>query len=196
MVYNKRMSFFKSFLFWQPKKDWLRWLEKSLFGKKCLIFLNYIIWIFFFYISYLLIKKDTNIFWQIFTATIVAEVFERFLKSKIYWRRPLFNRKDKTPPGLVDSWYRTGSFPSGHTIKTVFFLLFIIFSGAFSTPLFLVITIPLLTFRVLVGFHYPIDILGGIIFGILIWVVTKNIVFPDALNNIIQTIFNFVFFIT
>lgn len=185
----------KKILFWQPKKDWLRWLEQSSLGKKALIFFNYIIWFFFFYISYLLIKKNANIFWQILIATIVGEGLERFLKNKIYWRRPLFNREDKTPSGLVDSWYKTGSFPSGHTIKAVYFLLFILQYQVFSIPLFLSIVSPLLIFRVIVGFHYPIDIIGGVIAGWLMWFLSKGIVFPIFLTEIIRTIFNFVFFI-
>ena len=189
------MNFLKPIFFWQPQKDWLRWFEQSSTRKKILIFLNYIIWFFFFYISYLLIKRDANIFWQILIATIIAEFVERFLKSKIYWRRPLFKKKDVLPPGLVKKWYKTGSFPSGHTIKTLYFLLFIIQYQVFSVPLFLSIVSPLLFFRVIVGFHYPIDIFGGAITGVLVWLISKPIVFPIFLTKIIQSIFNFVFFV-
>ena len=189
------MSFIKSLLFWQPKKDWLLWFEQNLLRKKILIILNYVIWIFFFYVSYLLIRKNANIFWQILIATIIAEVFERFLKSKIYWRRPLFEKNDNLPPGLVKKWYKTGSFPSGHTIKSLYFLLFIIQYQIFSVPLFLSIVSPLLFFRIFIGFHYPIDMFGGIITGSLIWLLSKWIVLPVFLTEIFRTIFNFVFFI-
>ncbi len=189
------MTLCKSTLFWQPKKDYLRQLEATILGKKILIFLNYIIWVFFFFISYLLIKSNTNIFWQILFATIIAEVVERFVKSKVYWRRPLFNRKDKTPVGLVDSWYKTGSFPSGHTIKAIYFLLFIIQYQVFSPSIFLAFVLPLLAFRIIIGFHYPIDMIGGFIIGCLIWLSSKWIVLPLFLTQIIQNIFNFVFLI-
>lgn len=185
----------KSILFWQPKKDYLCQLETTFFGKKTLIFLNYIIWIFFFFISYLLIKTNTNTFWQIFFATIIAEVIERFIKSKVYWCRPLFKRKDKTPIGLVDRWYKTGSFPSGHTIKAIYFLFFIIQYQVFSPTIFLVVILPLLTFRVIIGFHYPIDMIGGAIVGCLIWLSSKWIILPLFLTQIIRSVFNFVFFI-
>lgn len=189
------MNSVKKFLFWQPKKDWLRRIERTPLGRKSLIILNYVIWLFFLYLSYLLIKKDINIFGQLLIATIIAEVFERFLKSKVYWRRPLFNRKDKTPVGLVNNWYETGSFPSGHTVKALYFLLFVIQYQIFSVPIFLSIVIPLLSFRVIVGFHYPIDMIGGAVTGILIWFLSKGIVFPESINQIIKTIFDFVFFI-
>lgn len=185
----------KGFLFWQPKTDYLVWFQENCFGKKILIILNYIIWLFFFYLSFLLIKHDTNIFWQILFATIVAEIIERFVKSKVSWRRPMFERKDKTPFGLVDSWYKTGSFPSGHTIKAIYFFLFIIQYGVFSPIAFVCIVIPLLIFRIVVGFHYPIDMLGGLLIGFLVWASSFQIVLPQLLTNIVKTIFNFVFFI-
>ncbi len=185
----------KNLLFWQPKTDYLHWFEKNLLGKKILIVLNYIIWIFFFFISYLLIKNNINSFWQILFATIVAEMVERFVKSKILWCRPMFERKDKTPYGLVDSWYKTGSFPSGHTIKAVFFFLFILQYHIFSPIIFIFLVIPLLTFRVIVGFHYPIDMIGGIIIGFLVWLLSSWITLPDTINHLTQTLFNFVFFI-
>jgi membrane-associated phospholipid phosphatase len=185
----------KNLLFWQPKTDYLRWFQKNILGKKILIILNYIIWVFFFYLSYLLIRRNINIFWQILFATVIAEVIERFVKSKVYWRRPMFERKDKTPVGLVDSWYKTGSFPSGHMIKAVFFLLFILQYEVFSPLFFIIFIIPLLAFRIIIGFHYPIDMLGGIIIGFLVWLSSSWIVLPETINHLVQTVFNFIFFI-
>ena len=185
----------KKILFWQSKKDFLVVFDHDFWGEIALVFLNYSIWLFFFIVSYTLIRFDINFFGRLFIATIIAELVEKYLKKKCLWSRPMFSRRKIAPNGLVNNWYCSGSFPSGHTIKTVFFLLFIIFSNVFYLPLFLIITIPLLTFRVLVGFHYPIDIFGGILFGIIIWFLTKNIIFPDSLNNIVSFIFNTIFFI-
>lgn len=195
MIIKKHFSIFKKFLFWQPKKDILRFLLKSKLGKYFVTTTNYIIWVFLFYISYILIKKDTNIFWQLFIATLFGEIIERLMKNKISWQRPLFKRNGTTPPGLIDCWYKAGSFPSGHTIKVVYFLLFIIQYQVFSVPLFLSIVSPILFFRVLIGLHYPIDMFGGIIIGVILWLFTKGIVFPTFLTEIIRVIFNFVFFI-
>jgi len=184
-----------SFLFWQPKTDYLRLLSSSKFGRLLLIILNYAIWIFFFYISYLLIKTNFLIFWQLLFATIIAEFVERQIKKTIFWRRPMFLRHDDTPPGLVDKWYRSGAFPSGHTIKAAFFLLFLIQFPVFSLPLFLAICLSLLFFRVLVGFHYPVDILGGILIGFLIWLPCHLINLNTFLNPYIQSVFNIIFLI-
>ena len=185
----------KNILFWQPKTDWLRWFQQTNLRKIFLILLNYIIWVFFFFVSYLLIKSNTNIFWQILFATIIAEIIERVVKKKVNWCRPMFEHKDKTPFGLVDSWYKTGSFPSGHTIKAAYFFLFILQYQIINPYHFLVFVLPLLTFRVLVGFHYPIDMIGGIFLGIIIWLLSREIVMPVNLTNIVQQIFNFIFFI-
>ena len=107
----------------------------------------------------------------------------------------MFEHKDETPTGLVDSWYKTGSFPSGHTIKAVYFFLFILQYQIINPYIFLAIVVPLLTFRVLVGFHYPIDMIGGVILGFTIWFMSKGIILPINLTNIVQQVFNFIFFI-
>jgi undecaprenyl-diphosphatase len=182
-------------LFWQPRYDYLKYLTKTQWGRILIIILNYSIWLFLFYISYLLIRFQTNIFWQLLLATIIGEIIEKYGKSHLLWRRPLFERHDATPPGLVDRWYQTGSFPSGHTIKAVFFFLFLLQYPVFPITNYLLLTILLLFFRVLIGFHYPIDMLGGMLFGTIIWFFSKWLVAPIFLTDIIRSVFNFIFFI-
>ncbi len=182
-----------SLLFWQSRVDYLRLLSSFKFGRILLVFLNYAIWLFFFYLSYLLVKFDANIFWQLLLATILAELIEKIFKRKNLWPRPMFLRHDQTPLGLVDSWYRSGSFPSGHSIKAAFFFLFLLQYHVFPLPLFFAVVVPLILFRVLVSFHYPIDILGGILIGILIWLPLHLLTFPLFLLNLTRVIFNFVF---
>lgn len=187
----------KNFLFWQPKTDWFKKISKYKYGNYFLVFINYIIWIFLFFISYLLIKKETNIFWQLFLATFISEIIEKFLKIQPLWRRPLHSGNNTLPNGLLKSWYKKGSFPSGHAIKATFFLLFVLqYSGIVNPLIFIIIIIPLVLIRIFLGLHYPIDVLGGIIFGILIWIPIHFLTFPIFLNNFIKIIFNFIFFIT
>lgn len=185
----------KNILFWQPKNDWFKKISNIKYGNYVLVFLNYIIWVYFFYVSFKLIAFQTNIFWQLFLATILSEVIEKYLKVQSFWKRPVHDRNNVIPNGLLKSWYHKGSFPSGHTIKTVFFLLFILQYQILSPVKFLIITIPLLFFRLFIGFHYPIDIFGGALIGYLIWLFTKQIVAPDSLNEIIRVIFNTIFLI-
>lgn len=183
----------KSILFWQPQRDYLRFLSSLRLGRILLIFLNYAIWLFFLYLSFLLIRSNFNIFWQLFFATFLAELAERVIKKKVFWRRPMFLRHDQTPVGLIDHWYRSGAFPSGHTIKATFFFLFLLQNPVFPLSLFLIISLSLLFFRVLVGFHYPIDILGGILIGLLVWLPTHLVYFPPSINYYPQIIFSSLF---
>ena len=184
-----------SLLFWQPQFDFLRFFERSPAGKTLVVIFNYAIWFFLFATAFILIKNQIGIFWQLLAATFLGEIVERIGKSHAIWRRPLFQRHDSTPVGLVDRWYKTGSFPSGHTIKATFFFLFVLQYQFFHPSVFLGISLPLLFFRVLIGFHYPIDMLGGLIFGVIIWFLTRQIAAPDAWTQIIHVIFNTIFFI-
>jgi membrane-associated phospholipid phosphatase len=162
-------------LFWQPPFDLLKIINKYSFKTPLLIFLNYFIWLFFVYISFLLVIKDINIFWQLLAVTTMGEIIEKYGKSHAMWKRPFFLHHSHVPTGLVESWYETGSFPSGHTLKATFFFLFILQYGVISPTAFLSIVVPLLTFRVLVGFHYPIDMFGGAFFGFILWFFVKII---------------------
>jgi len=183
---------FRNIFFWQSSFDFLRYFDRSAFGRIVIIILNYSIWLFLALLSFILIYHQSNIFWQLLISTIIAEAIEKYGKKHALWRRPFFHRHDHTPVGLVERWYNTGSFPSGHTTKSVYFFLFILQYGVFNPVLFLLISSPLLAFRVLIGFHYPIDIVGGIVFGSFIWLLTHGILAPLLFNDIIHAIFNFV----
>lgn len=163
----------KKVAFWQPSFDLFGILGKLPFGGKLLVFLNYFIWIFFAYISLLLVLKDKNTFWFLFIATFLGEVVEKLGKKYSPWNRPFFSHHRHVPTGLVESWYKTGSFPSGHTLKSTYFFMFVLQYGVISPFIFLSVVLPLLVFRVVVGFHYPIDILGGAVFGFLLWFLVK-----------------------
>lgn len=184
------------FLFWQPKTDLYKKISQTKYGDKFLVILNYIIWVFLFYISFILIKQDKNIFWQLFLATIISEIIEKFLKSKLFWPRPLHQNNNNLPKGIMKSWYQKGSFPSGHAIKAVFFLIFILNTSILISPiLFLIIITPLILARIILGLHYPIDVLGGIAIGLIIAYLVMQIHFPAFMINFITPIFNFIFFI-
>ncbi len=179
----------KKFLFYQPEHDYLRLLVHKKFGIKILLILNYFLWPFLGLISYLIIKNSANYFWQILVSCIITEFIEHILKNNFFWKRPLFVRRDKLPPGLVKKWYETGAFPSGHMTKASYFFFIVLATHVISPSVFLLIALPLMIFRVIVGFHYPIDMLGGFLTGSLAWFVTKNLIFPDILVSLIKNIF-------
>ncbi len=192
MIFNRNL---KNILFWQPKNDLFRKISGIKYGNYILVFLNYIIWVYFFYVSFKLVSQETNIFWQLLVSTILSEIIEKYLKVQSFWKRPVHDRNNIIPNGLLKSWYHKGSFPSGHTIKTIFFLLFVLQYQVLSPIQFLIVTLPLLFFRLVIGFHYPIDIFGGALIGCLIWLFTNQIVAPDSLNEMIRVIFNTIFLI-
>lgn len=185
----------KKILFWQPKKDYFKLLSKFPIGNFLLIISNYIIWIFLFYISYLLIRKDFNIFGQLLFATVLSEIIEKYLKTKKTWFRPVAKNKNKIPKGLIKHWYTNGSFPSGHTIKAVFFFLFLLQHHVFNLGAYCAIILPLLSFRIFVGLHYPIDVFGGAIIGAILYSISLPVRLPLGLNNLLQKIFNLIFYV-
>lgn len=189
-------SFINKFLFWQPQHDHFKDISSTKIGHLIIVSSNYAIWLYLFYVSYLLIRFDIDFFWRIFFATVLSEIIEKYLKIKNFWSRPFHHRQNRVPGGLMKNWYTNGSFPSGHAMKATFFLLFILGAGLSLSPAsYLVVVSSLLAFRVITGFHYPIDVLGGAIFGVAIWFLTHTLVMPQFLNAIIQSIFNAVFFI-
>ena len=183
-----------NFLFWQPQNDWFKKVSQVKYGNKFLIFINYIIWFFLFYVSYCLIKVETNLFWQLFLATLLGEIIEKFLKIKSFWKRPMYLKNNSIPDGLLKSWYQNGSFPSGHTIKATFFLIFILQNNFSIDPiLFVIIVLPLLIIRVLLGLHYPIDVIGGLVIGLILGLFIGQIQFPVFMIEFIRPIFNLIF---
>ncbi|MFA6602373.1 MAG: phosphatase PAP2 family protein [Candidatus Shapirobacteria bacterium] len=180
-------------LFWQPKTDYYLFVSRLPFGKSLVIFLNYSIWLFMAYWSALLIKADINYFGRLFVITVLAEIIEKVGKSLRFWPRPFYYHHHSTPSGLIDRWYKTGSLPSGHTIKATYFLLFLIQTQVFSPLVFLIIVVPLILYRILIGFHYPIDVLIGIVIGILLWLAFNTLVTPPNLVVHFATFFNWFF---
>lgn len=184
----------KKFLFWQPKINFYHFLFQHRLGRFLLVLSNYLTWAYFFYLSMFLVQKDANIFWQLLLITISTELIEKYCKVKNFWRRPAFQSEHKLPRGLIKTWYTNGSFPSGHAIKATYFLLFILGNNIPSLSQFLIIVTPLLLFRVLVGFHYPIDMLGGVLIGGLSWAFVGHLIFPTSLVELARNLFHFFFF--
>lgn len=158
-------------------------------GRKIILFLNYILWPLLGLISFLLIRNNANYFWQILAACVITEIIEHILKNNFFWKRPLHARRDQLPPGLIKKWYEGGAFPSGHMTKASYFFFLTLTSNIISPELFLILVLPLMLFRVVVGFHYPIDMLGGLLTGLFAWLVTHNLIFPDILVSLIKNIF-------
>lgn len=187
----------KKIFFWQPEISYYNLLSKSAFGKIILVSSNYLSWIYFFAVSLILVRSNASIFFQLLIAMVISETIEKYLKNLNFWPRPSFLSQDinKVPKGLIKSWYIKGSFPSGHSMKAIIFYLLIVQHQPFLINSFFLFPFPLLIFRVLTGFHYPIDIVAGLFFGFIIWFLTHNLIFPQAMNLFVQHIINTIFFL-
>lgn len=182
-----------NFLFWQPKTDYLKKILSHEYGNMLMVILNYSIWYYLIFLYYLVVSRAVWVFWPMMLAYWIGDLIEKYGKKYQLWRRPLFNRQEQPPAGLVKKWYCTGSFPSGHTIKAVCFWLYALEFQVINPIFNLGVILFLLVFRILVGFHYPIDLLGGALVGWLIWLSTHRLVFPPIFNEIIQLLYRSIF---
>jgi membrane-associated phospholipid phosphatase len=113
------------------------------------------------------------IFYKMVTVLIIAAIISFCLKNLVIRERPF-----KTYPDIEKmSEAGSSSFPSGHTLEV--FAIALAFSLAFPKKKFI---IPLFIWAALVaysrmalGVHYPSDVIGGMIIGVLIgWLVPKS----------------------
>lgn len=119
----------------------------------------------------LFFNRNIQVHWTIFFAALSCAILSNLLKDYFGLSRPagvlaleLFN--------TVGPVYKAGSFPSGH-ILTAFAMASICFCNVRSSSLkylFLLIATLVGLSRILIGVHWPIDILAGGALGILIGV--------------------------
>ncbi len=174
-------KFFKKILFWQPKKNYFKALSRLKFGPQILLFLNYSPWLVVLLATISLTSQKGFLIFQIFLAMILSEIVEKVIKVKNFWSRPITKNKDELPKGFIKSWYKIGSFPSGHAIKAVFFtLLLLTLKPTLFLPL-IVLLLSLALIRVILSLHYPIDFLGGSVLGGLIYCLTDLVPFDTLL---------------
>lgn len=133
-------------------------------------YLGYVLLVWLLMIGYL------NDYWQIFYMPILAGFIALMLNEFLYLfykrKRPMELVFDKV---LINKPF-SPSFPSSHTS---FFWAISLTLFLFNIPLaiiFLVLSFCISFFRVFCGVHWPSDILGGVIFAMISFLVVRFIV--------------------
>lgn len=93
---------------------------------------------------------------------IVCTLIYKFLKNRLVRERPFFSYpaiKCGTPP--LDRY----SFPSGHTLHAVCFTVILLFIHPLLALLILPFTISVALSRIILGLHYPTDVVAGAMLG-------------------------------
>ena len=115
-------------------------------------------------------KSFWNTFWVFFTAGVAWGV-AHVLKAVIGTARPF----DSLPEVTSLFTQTSNAFPSGHTtfFTALGFAIFFLYKKAGYAFIVLALVIGLA--RVMAGVHFPIDILGGFVLGVLIAIVMEKL---------------------
>lgn len=116
-----------------------------------------------------LARRWPELVWAGLLAGLLAAIFVQGFKHSLYTPRPaavLF----PTLFHIIGQTFLTGSFPSGHTATAFTFVGVVIFHLPahwrrwLSAPLWLLAILVGLS-RIVVGAHWPLDVLGGVVVG-------------------------------
>jgi undecaprenyl-diphosphatase len=144
-------------------------LTKEYFWFKVFIYLGarFLIWFFIFIFIYLIYKKDYRASALMAVSLVVALAVDYLIN--VFYVRP---RPFTTYPELtkhLNLWTDFLSFPSGHTITAFAMAASIFFSSYKKLGLILILTSLVIGFcRIAAGVHYPTDVIGGIVLGVII----------------------------
>jgi len=114
------------------------------------------------------IKVRPDVIWAVMIAAIVSGVLVHGLKEFTDMPRPpgVFERKDLHLIGYVAD---SASFPSGHTaaIFTLLGAVFVLIADCRIKGLLLALAIMVGLSRMVVGIHWPLDVAGGAVTGLV-----------------------------
>jgi undecaprenyl-diphosphatase len=105
------------------------------------------------------------LFLQVALADFAGQLISYGLKQAIGRERP--NAVYTTPAPLVHGPHG-GSFPSGHATVSFACATMLAFYAPRAAPAFFLLAAAIAWSRVYVGVHYPLDVLGGAVLGVII----------------------------
>jgi undecaprenyl-diphosphatase len=105
------------------------------------------------------------LFFQVAVADFAGQLISYGLKQAIGRKRP--SDVYVTPTPLVHAPH-DGSFPSGHATVSFACATLLSFYAPRAAPAFFLLAVAIAWSRVYVGVHYPLDVLGGAVLGVVI----------------------------
>jgi undecaprenyl-diphosphatase len=105
------------------------------------------------------------LFFQVVVADFAAQLISYGLRQAVGRQRP--PEVYAAPKPLVHVPH-DGSFPSGHATASFACATMLAFSAPRAAPAFFLLAAAIAWSRVYVGVHYPLDVLGGAVLGVLI----------------------------
>lgn len=113
------------------------------------------------------------VFWQLLTTFLSAALIAGIIKSIVKRVRPFADHPEILKLSEAGSY----SFPSGHTTEafSVAIAICLLFPKQKWTTLFLLWAVLIGYTRMVLGVHYPLDVLGGIILAIMLNYVVHRI---------------------
>lgn len=127
---------------------------------------QYLAYAAFFVVPYLWIRRERHDLIRILVTIVAAFAVSEALKTFLSVPRP-FVVEEFQP--LIEIAQRDfyGSFPSGHTTLLAALGSAVFFTEKFPGTLILLLAIAVGIGRVMAGVHYPADILGGFLIGVV-----------------------------
>jgi len=128
---------------------------------------QYLAYAVFLVVPYLWVRRERHDLVRIFVTVVVAFAASEALKTFLSMPRP-FVAEDFQP--LIEVAQRDfyGSFPSGHTTFLASLGAAVFFTEKIPGTLIMLLALAVGVARVLAGVHYPMDIVGGFLIGVIV----------------------------